>query len=92
MQSPLLQPKHVSVVDQLYATLRAAIIDNALSRVPGFPRPTWLNNTGSAVSPCVRLLSSSPMKDCWRFGPSGHLRRKNFTTGCNGCALCARSG
>jgi DNA-binding GntR family transcriptional regulator len=31
MQSPLLQPKHVSVVDQLYATLRAAIIDNALS-------------------------------------------------------------
>ncbi|HBQ31414.1 MAG TPA: GntR family transcriptional regulator [Ochrobactrum anthropi] len=31
MRSPLLQPKHVSVVDQLYATLRAAIIDNALS-------------------------------------------------------------
>ena len=31
MQNPLLQPKHVSVVDQLYATLRAGIIDNSLS-------------------------------------------------------------
>jgi len=31
MQSPLLRPKHISVVDQLYAALRAAIIDNALS-------------------------------------------------------------
>ncbi|MFD1200111.1 GntR family transcriptional regulator [Brucella gallinifaecis] len=31
MQSSLLRPKHVSVVDQLYAALRAAIIDNALS-------------------------------------------------------------
>ncbi|MEN5300132.1 GntR family transcriptional regulator [Brucella sp. TWI559] len=31
MQSPLVRPTHVSVVDQLYATLRAAIIDNLLS-------------------------------------------------------------
>lgn len=31
MQSSLLRPKHISVVDQLYAALRAAIIDNALS-------------------------------------------------------------
>ncbi|OYR12073.1 FCD domain protein [Brucella thiophenivorans] len=31
MHSQLLQPKHISVVDQLYAALRAAIIDNALS-------------------------------------------------------------
>lgn len=42
MRSPLLQPKHVSVVDQLYATLRAAIIDNALS--PGI----WISEADVA--------------------------------------------
>ncbi len=44
MQSPLLRPKHISVVDQLYAALRAAIIDNALSPAREFQKLTWLSS------------------------------------------------